>query len=343
MINAALGPIVRAARNAGFDAFDATKDMEAVPRVSIGLPVYNGEVYLEDAIRSALAQSFSDLELVICDNASTDRTEEIARDLAAGDRRIRYLRNSRNLGASGNFGLAFYESRGELFKWLAHDDRLEPAYLAATVAALDDAPEVVLCNTTVDCIDERGEVLARYTSVLGDAGGARPAERFATMVLRSHTCVDMFGLVRRSALVGSLLISGFHGADRALLAQLALRGRLLQLPEPLLQVREHGKRYTRQKADPALRRLWHSSEKAASKTLPTLRLYREYLRLVRTEQLSPGDRRACHRVLARWWFANWNSLRVATDLISVAAPGVVDRAERIKTRIFGAAPGHFVN
>ena len=167
-------------------------------------------------------------------------------------------------------------------------DRVQ-AYLAAAVAALDAAPDAVLCNTAVDYIDERGQVFANYTSVLGDAGGARPSERFATMVLRSHSCVDMFGLIRRRALERSLLISRFHGADRALLAQLALRGRLLQLPERLVEMREHGNRYTRQISNRDARRLWHSSSAKRSSALPTLNLYRVYLGLV--AQRGPDDSR----------------------------------------------------
>ncbi|MGD9508107.1 MAG: glycosyltransferase family 2 protein [Geminicoccaceae bacterium] len=310
--------------------------------MSIGLPVYNGEDFLEDAIRSTLAQTFDGFELVICDNASSDRTGTIARDLSAGDARIRYLRNERNLGASGNFARAFHETRGELFKWLAHDDRLAPGYLAATVAALDAAPDAILCNTAVDYIDDRGEAFASYTSVLGAAGGARPSERFATMVLRSHSCVDMFGLTRRSALRDSLLISSFHGADRALLAQLALRGRLLQLPDRLVQMREHGKRYTRQMSNRQARRLWHSSSGNHASALPTLNLYRVYLGLVANERLPLRERIACYGVLARWWAVNWNSVRVLTDVLSLAAPGIPGHAERLKTRLFGAAPGHFM-
>jgi hypothetical protein len=211
------------------------------------------------------------------------------------------------------------------------------------VAALDAAPDAVLCNTAVDYIDERGQVFASYTSVLGEAGGDRPSERFATMVLRSHSCVDMFGLTRRTALENSLLISSFHGADRALLAQLALRGRLLQLPQHLIEMREHGKRYTRQMSDREARRLWHSSSDKRARTLPTLNLYRVYLGLVANERLALGERLACYGVLARWWVANWNSARVVIDLLGLAVPGIPGHAERLKARLFGAAPGHFVH
>ena len=107
-----------------------------MPRVSIGIPVYNGENFLEEAIRSVLAQTYQDLELVIADNASSDRTAEIGQDFAASDGRVRYVRNARNLGAAPNYNRVWEQSRGDLFKWLSHDDRILPGYVAATVAAL---------------------------------------------------------------------------------------------------------------------------------------------------------------------------------------------------------------
>jgi glycosyltransferase involved in cell wall biosynthesis len=306
------------------------------------LPVFNGENFLEDAIRSVLGQSFGDLELVVCDNASSDRTETIARDLAASDRRLRYVRNPRNLGAAPNYNRSFALAKGELFKWLSHDDRLAPGYLEATVAVLDSAPDAVLANTVVDYIDARGTVFARYDSELRLADGPDPVRRFAAMVLRSHSCVDFFGLARRRAMEGSLLHASFHGADRAFLAQMALRGRLVQLDRPLVQMREHGARYTRRQGGNArARRLWHDSSGRSTPGLPTLDLYRAYRRLVREENLTPARRRACQAVLARWWLVNWNAVRVGTDALGLVAPGVVGQAERLKVRLFGAAPGHF--
>jgi hypothetical protein len=314
---------------------------ETRPLVSIGLPVFNGAAYLEDAIRSVLAQTLDDLELVISHNASTDRTAEICRDWAATDRRVRYLRNLQNLGAAPNYNRTFAESRGRYFKWLAHDDRLRPGYLAATVAVLEADPSVVLCNTTVAYIDAQGAPLGEYRSPLGLAGAVRPSERFAALVLRSHSCVDFFGTIRRSALEGSLLHGPFHGADRALLAQLALRGRMVQLEPPLVEMREHPSRYTRSRRSIAERQRWHEVG-ATRRPLPSLELWRTYRRLVASEPLDSEERRACRRVLWHWWFVNWNALRLAADLVDRVAPGAVARAEELKTRLFGAAPGHFI-
>ena len=86
------------------------------PLVSIGMPVFNGDRYLEKALDSILEQTLDDFELVICDNASTDRTGEICRDYAARDRRIRYLRDDTNIGAHPNYNRTFAEARGRYFK-----------------------------------------------------------------------------------------------------------------------------------------------------------------------------------------------------------------------------------
>lgn len=100
------------------------------PKVSVGLPVYNGEKYLPQAIKSLLAQTFAEFELIICDNASTDRTQEISRTFTKRDQRIRYHRNPNNLGAAANFNLSFRLSSGEYFKWAA-DDLCAPEFLAS--------------------------------------------------------------------------------------------------------------------------------------------------------------------------------------------------------------------
>jgi glycosyltransferase involved in cell wall biosynthesis len=312
-----------------------------IPLVTIGIPVFNGEAYLEDAVRSAMAQTFHDLEIVISDNASTDRTAEILADLAAADTRIRVFHNATNLGAAPNYNRCYSEARGRYFKWLAHDDRMKPTYIAAMVEALDSQPDVVLVNAITDYIDEHGRQFATYDSELFRASGPAPVERFGEMVLRSHSCVDFFGLCRKDAMEGSLLHGPFHGADRAFLAQMALRGRLIQIREPLIEMREHNKRYTRIQRNVRDREGWHDARKRRGWNVPIMRLYREYIRMVMDEPMSPVRRLRCLAVLARWWASNWNGIRVGVDIASLAFPGLPELAERTKIRAFGLAPGHF--
>lgn len=312
-----------------------------LPRVSIGIPVYNGEDYLEDAIRSVLGQSFDDLELIVCDNASTDRTPQIIRDYAASDRRVVALTNPRNLGAAPNYNRVFRQSRGAYFKWLAHDDRMLPDYLQETVAVLDARPDVVLVNSLVEYIDPAGRPIGIYDSGLSRADDPSPSRRFAAMVLRSHSCVDFFGLVRRAAMTDSLLHAPFHGADRAFLAQMALRGRLAQLRTPLVQMREHPHRYTRRLRRVADRARWHDASLAGRFVFPTWRLYREYLRLAFGERLTVRERVRVLIVLLAWWGVNWNALRALVDVADAFLPGLAGLAEEVKARLFGPAPGHF--
>lgn len=313
-----------------------------IPTVSVGMPVFNGETYLEVAISSVLAQTLDDLELVISDNASTDRTAEICQDYAARDKRVRYFRNPQNLGAAPNYNQALKHARGRYFKWLAHDDRMTPSYLAKTARVLDERTDAVLCNSVVGYIDQNGAPIGLYNSGLSLADSPSAAARFAWMILHSHSCVDFFGLIRREPLLKSLQHASFHGADRALLAQLAIRGRLIQLPAPLVEMREHPNRYTRQNVRSADRAAWHDASKRGKISFPTWRLYAEYLQMIRQERMLPKERMGCYAALARWWGVNWNIARAGVDVIAVVAPGAPALAERMKIRFFGAAPGHLL-
>jgi GT2 family glycosyltransferase len=117
------------------------------PRVSIGMPLYNAERYLAGTLESILGQTFCDLEVVISDNGSTDRTEQICRQYASRDNRIRYYRNEVNRGAAWNYNHVFELARGEYFKWASYDDLLAPKFLEHCVASLDQDPSAALAFT----------------------------------------------------------------------------------------------------------------------------------------------------------------------------------------------------
>ncbi len=134
----------------------------AGPRVSIGLPVWNGEVFLPKALDSLLAQTFTDFELIISDNASTDATEEICKSYGARDRRIRYYRNDENLGLQANTQRVLDLATAPLFMWACHDDMWDPTYLAKMVAELDRDSSLVLAGSNTASIDERGTLRTFY-------------------------------------------------------------------------------------------------------------------------------------------------------------------------------------
>ena len=114
-----------------------------MPKVTIGMPVFNGESFIREALDSLLAQTFIDFELIISDNASTDKTEAICRDYAANDSRIRYVRQAQNLGAMLNFKFVFDESQCEYFMWAACDDIWSPEFLGVNYSFLSQNPSYV--------------------------------------------------------------------------------------------------------------------------------------------------------------------------------------------------------
>jgi glycosyltransferase involved in cell wall biosynthesis len=306
------------------------------PRVGLGMPVYNGARFVAAALDSILAQTLTDFELVICDNASTDETEAICRAYAARDSRIRYVRNPVNIGAHPNHNLCFELARGRYFKWTPHDDMLAPDYLAACVQALEENPDAVLCQSQFDYVDGDGAPLGISRDHLFVCS-EQPSRRFAVPLLQPHNVYDVQGLFRRDAMARSVLLPSFHGADRTLVAQLALFGPFLHMPRPLLRVRDHDSRYTRALRAPGARAAFVDT-RLKGRTFPTWRLYRSYIGLVRNTPLSPRERLRCCVVLGAWWFVNWNSARAMVDLIAVVFPGVVRLAERLK-QSFSPAPG----
>ena len=137
------------------------------PKLSVGLPVYNGENFLALAIEGLLSQTYTDFELIISDNASTDRTREICEEYAKKDQRIRFVRSETNLGAAPNHNRTFELSRGEYFKWAAHDDESDPNLLSRCMEWIERAPDsVVLVYTEAELIDSEGQTTGHYqTSV----------------------------------------------------------------------------------------------------------------------------------------------------------------------------------
>lgn len=219
----------------------------AVPRVSIGVPVYNGARFLRATIDSLLAQTYTDFELIVCDNASTDDTEAICREYAQRDPRVRYVRNERNLGPAANYNRCFELSRGELFKWQAADDVVAPEFVARCVAALDADPSVVSAYSRTILIDDEGRPLRKYDWDL-ELDHPSPVVRFARMVFvnhRRHNAHEFWGVTRSAALRRTPMKGSFPSADRILMSWWTLMGRMRRVEEHLFFNREHEQRSQR--------------------------------------------------------------------------------------------------
>ena len=149
----------------------------AEPLVTIGVPVYNGEAFLAEALDALVWQTYQNLEILISDNASTDDTEGIARSFANADSRIRYERLPSNIGPVLNFNRLVHLARGDYFKWAAHDDLHAPDYIERCVARLEERTDAVLCQSRVRIIDAAGATV-REMPGFPDTGSVRPSIRF---------------------------------------------------------------------------------------------------------------------------------------------------------------------
>ena len=266
----------------------------AEPLVSVGMPVRNGEQHLGEAARSVLDQDFGQLELVISDNASDDGTEEICRQLARADSRVRYHRHAWDIGLVPNFNSVLHRARGTYFKWMGDDDRLAPTYVSRCAEVLDDDPGLILVTTQQVHVGPEGTVeSASYDGTR--LRSARPVERFTEwlrLLNESRLLLDpLYGMMRRAPVVQvPRPIMLFE--DQIFAARLTLVGPFGHLGEVLS--------YRRAKPFPRLtvtaRRIgvppWQAS-------VATTLQCRELLAAVREAQLGPRERRQAHDAIAR--------------------------------------------
>lgn len=168
------------------------------PVVSIGLPVYNGEPHLRDALASLLGQSYRNIELIVSDNGSTDGSAQICREFAAGDERVRYFRQPRNLGAGYNFGFVLEQAVGEFFMWAACDDLWDPDWIAKLLSAL--AGDAALAFGELRRVDEQARVTEIFAQLSFTGGRLRRMLDFYLAAEEGGKANLIYGLHRKAIL-----------------------------------------------------------------------------------------------------------------------------------------------
>jgi glycosyltransferase involved in cell wall biosynthesis len=204
--------------------------------VSIGLPVRNGADSIAAVVRSVLAQDHPNLELVISDNASTDDTESLCRELARSDHRIVYHRQRQNIGLLANFVFTLSRARGSFVRWIGDDDWLSPDYVSRCLAALSAHPEAILATTQIEYTGPDGNV-AKSTAYTGaELASSDPMIRYDAMldVLNASTFVvdPLYALFRRERIVDIPRRNMFH-EDQLYAVKLALKGPWVHVPHVL--------------------------------------------------------------------------------------------------------------
>ena len=283
--------------------------MSATPPISMGLPVYNGSPYLKELIECLLGQTFGDFDLVISDNASEDDTRDICQHYAQADKRIRYYRNSENIGLIRNYNRVFELSRAPYFKWVSHDDLYDPRYLERCYPAIRDDASISVSHCETRLIDSLGRSLP-YNAALhyctDSVNGRRwyldralcatdgsPPKRFRDVLAYQIMCGPIYGLMPRHLLQSSGLNMSFFGSDKLLLAEMALLGRFHIVPEVLFKKRMHGQMTSMLDE----KKQWaHLDPNSGTKSLQAQKLS-GYLAMLRRRNLSVGHRLACYYYL----------------------------------------------
>jgi glycosyltransferase involved in cell wall biosynthesis len=236
------------------------------PLVTIGVPVRNGEDMLAEALDSALAQEYPNLEILISDNASVDATPEICRRYAEADPRIRWWRNDQNIGFGLNFALTAERARGEYFTWLAHDDLLSPGYLSVVIAYMAPRPDVLLCTTSLNLLGLEGPGVLTPMRLVDFYDGVNWAETRRRVFRTGHPMTPylLYGVFRRAAmpdlrrlvvdLPSNDLVSSF--SELWVLTAVAVRGRIVALPPILRTYRVHDGSASTRFMDALPRQLW---------------------------------------------------------------------------------------
>ncbi len=287
------------------------------PCISIGMPVLNGEAYIVDAINSLIAQTFDDFELLISDNASTDATEEICRQFAQVDERVKYHRNAETVGAAKNFNDVFHRATGKYFKWAAHDDVCAPTHLQECVACLDSCENAVLVYPLATVIDEKGEPIENYEKRL-PTDSDDPIERFYAFIPGHSRCYEVFGLIRRATLAQTRLIGNYAHGDTVLLLELALRGQFVEVPRYLFFPRRHSRQSISMIEDFEAYTDWFNHTKIGKRVFPHWKIYLEMIRTIHTAPLTRHQRKECYKRV--YWSAKGRKSLLAHELLNAIRP-----------------------
>lgn len=275
----------------------------ANPRLTLGLPVYNGERFLAESLDALLAQTYADFELIISDNGSTDRTGDIARHYQSIDPRVRYIHHAQNRGSTFNHNYVIEQTRGEFFKWVSDDDLYAPDLLQRCIEALDSRPEVVLAHAWTAFIDDTGVITDPIDYAL-TTDVPDPVERFRS-VLYTDGGDDIYGVIRMSVLDRVAPFGSYHWADRTFVAELALNGPFHNVPDFLYFRRDHPMRTSRVgRHNIRLRCTRLDPARASRLRHPMARLMGEYLlgfaSAIKRAPIAQVDRWRCRKELARW-------------------------------------------
>ncbi len=277
---------------------DKSPSTSSLPLVSVGVPVYQGEEFLDETLYALRKQEYPNLEIVISDNASTDRTPEIIAKHAAEDDRVQNVRQESNIGAAENYNVVFRAASGDYFAWNAHDDLFTPDFFLSGTRALAADPEAVVAVARPFRVDTQGEKLEEF-EVPEELYSPKPHVRFRAAA-RSSPEALVFGLYRREALAATRLHGHFAGSDRNLVSEAMLYGRVTRAGSSEFYLLEHKSRSVRSHSRSQGKRLshardaWYDPQRKNRMVFPNWRRLGSYVGAVTSAPLGFVERIRCY-------------------------------------------------
>ena len=262
------------------------------PTVCVGLPVYNGDEFLGQAIESILSQDFENIQLIISDNCSTDNTEEICLEYQKMDKRIRYHRLEENLGGHTNFLNVLGLSSAPYFMWASHDDLRERTFITKCLERLESDPSIALVYPRSKVLDNN----SRFLGIANDHVNANQdsgVERFRHLIWEIGMCNMVYGLYRTNILKKVRAWDGALFADNLILAEIALLlGKIVQIDDVLF-VRRLTRNYNYRSHDERYEQLiseFKSEWFSEGISLPHCRLTYAHLELVNYSEIGKSEK-----------------------------------------------------
>lgn len=260
------------------------------------MPVFNGESFLPQAIDSMLAQSHANIELIISDNASTDRSAAIAAEYAGRDLRVRCFLQPRNIGAVRNYNFVAARARGKYLKWASANDYCDTEMLAACIEVLESEPRAVLCFGTTRLVDEVTGAVQPFNSDFSIAE-ERPSARFNRVLTEMRLNNAFNGLIRMEALGKTGLVRNYRSGDLVLMAELAMAGTFILLPRPFLYRRVGAHTFSSRLSDTDLSHFIDPEAKSGA-GLDRLRMNIDYFTTVLRASMSLREKQRALTLLA---------------------------------------------
>jgi glycosyltransferase involved in cell wall biosynthesis len=294
------------------------------PLVSIGMPIYNGSNYLREGLTAILSQTYTNLEIVISDNASTDETEEICREFAAHDSRVSYYRNEQNIGSHKNFKLVCEMTNGKYFRWAAHDDLCSINSIEQCVAVMEQNPHIMLAYPEDLHIDDQSKPLPMESVIKIQAVQDTPSQRFHHYIdvdwlqpWTTRIVNPLFGLMRNDVLKRTPIHDNFMGSDRVLIGELALYGQVVEVPGTLFQRRIHANMSEKAYKNDRELSIAMMPTRQRQVFLPRNLMLKGLMRAVSRVPMSDHERKNCYGELARW-FTQYGAARMVKDVFDLA-------------------------